>query len=103
MRSKKEKEPAAATAPAPTTDDVDKYKSGTGEEGESAELTSRAKGKERADSISSVSSDEASAPPRDSTLSDDKWSEARDTFEEEPPRVSTSDAGKGGSKFQEQL
>lgn len=83
--------------PVANSEDADKYKS---IEGESAELAARSKGKQRAESISDVSDDPTRG--RTSTLSDEQWSEARDQFEEEPPRVSSSPA-RGGSKFQEEL
>lgn len=95
-----------------TTEDAsgEAFKHNTGAHGESAELSSRAKGKQRAESeerassvISPVdASDDEMA--RTSVTSDDKWSEARDQFEvEETPRVSTGSPAMGGSKFQEDL
>lgn len=77
------------------------------------ELSQRAKGKQPEEAgaadVSSVSSlsvsDAGEKRGRASVVSEDKWSEARDQFEEEPVggRGSTSSPARGGSKFVEGL
>lgn len=110
-------ETPAAPVVDPSVSEAEAFKSGTGEGSESAELTSRAKGKEPADEVldpvSDVEPDEDMTRGRGSMISssNDQWEEARDRFDDDvsTPRASyaresaTGSPSRVSSKFQEQL